>query len=158
MAESIFQCGFESFQELADSSIERVLNIPGYDKESGLALIQKAKDLVQHYKEEGKEIPQAPVVEKRARAGSTDAKQQADIKLKQEIEQLEKKSGSSSDKEESQESSEPPVKENNVRQEDVKAKKTDEKKISKPLSKEEGKAKKGDASGKSDSKDLKKEK
>ena len=161
MAESIFQCGFESFQELAESSIERILNIPGYDKESGLALIQKAKDLVQHYKEEGKEIPQAPVVETRKRESGADAKQQADIKLKQEIEQLEKKSGSSSGKEEPQEPPEQMEKENTA-PEDLKAKKTNEKQIGTPLSKAEGKVKKGDVSvtppGQDDSKDLKKEK
>ena len=89
MAENIHQCGFSSFQELADSITERVMLIPGYDtKEKAEKLIQTAKDLIEKYK--GKEIPVAPKQEKEEKkTPAVDAKTQADQQLKEELAQLE---------------------------------------------------------------------
>ncbi len=82
MAQSIFQSGFGSFQSIAEADVADILLIPGYDdEEKAAALIQEAKDLLQKYQDEGKEIPQAPVTEAAPSTGS-DAKSQADQMLK----------------------------------------------------------------------------
>ncbi len=91
MAENIYQFGISSFQELAESPVDRLILIPGYEKqETAMNLIQKAKDLVKKYKEEGMEIPSAPPLktQKRPVASSKDVKAQADQKLKEELAQL----------------------------------------------------------------------
>ena len=91
MAENIHQCGISSFQELADSTPERVTLIPGYDtKEKAENLIQSANKLVKEYK--GKEIPRAPVItteKQEPKTGAVSAKAQADQQLKEELAQLE---------------------------------------------------------------------
>ena len=92
MAENIYQFGISSFQELAGSSVERVMLVPGYEtREAAENLIQKAKDLVEKYKTEGLEIPEAPTVKARKKTASSteDIKAQADQKLKEELAQLE---------------------------------------------------------------------
>jgi N utilization substance protein A len=82
MAQSIFQSGFGSFQSIAEAEVGDILLIPGYDDEEKAAgLIQTAKDLLQSYVDEGKEIPQAPVTES-AQPKSSDAKSQADEMLR----------------------------------------------------------------------------
>ena len=93
MAENICQCGVSSFQDLASTSLERVMLIPGYDtKEKAGNLIQTAKELVKKYK--GQKIPTAPEIEKeQTKAGqkteAVSAKAQADKLLKEELAQLE---------------------------------------------------------------------
>ncbi len=90
MAQSIFQSGFGSFQSLAEAEVEDILMIPGYDEEEKAAkLIQDAKDLLQSYVDQGKEIPKAPVTEQ-AQATGSDAKSQADQMLKQQMAALAK--------------------------------------------------------------------
>ena len=89
MVENIYQCGVASVEELAESSLERIRGIPGYEeKELAENLIQKAKTLVQEYKSSGKEFPKAPELKKKTPAPSGDAKAQADQKLKEELAQL----------------------------------------------------------------------
>ena len=89
MAQSIFQSGFGSFQALAETSLEEISLIPGYeDKDKAQALLQEAKDLVKKYEDEGIEVPKAPVQEKAEDSGLGDAKSQADERLKIQMAQL----------------------------------------------------------------------
>ncbi len=61
MAQNLYQCGFASFKDLAESAPGEVQVVPGYEEESVAAdLIQKAQDLLQKYVDSGEEIPQAP--------------------------------------------------------------------------------------------------
>ena len=98
MAENIFQFGIDSFQRLAESSLEHVLNIPGYeDKQNAENLIQESKNLVKKYKEDGKPVPTAPEIQKKKKTETTaDAKTQADQQLKEALAQL--SDGDDSDK------------------------------------------------------------
>ena len=92
MAENIYQFGINSFQELADSSPERVMLIPGYEnKEAAENLIKQAKDLWEKSKREGTEIPTAPPLksQKKKVSSTEEMKAQADQKLKEELAQLE---------------------------------------------------------------------
>ena len=60
MAQSIFQYGFSSVQELADSSVTELQSIPGYeDSKNADELLKSAKALVEKYTKEGKEFPTA---------------------------------------------------------------------------------------------------
>ena len=100
MLENIYQCGIASVQELADSSLDTIMNIPGYEsKEQAEKLIQKAKDLVAEYKEAGKEFPKAPELQKKTKIPIGDVKAQADQQLKEELAQLSDADGSSSSSE-----------------------------------------------------------
>jgi len=93
MAENIYQCGVSSFQELADSSVERIMLIPGYDsKEKADKIIQVAKDLIEKYEADGIEVPKAPELKSKKKpiASSEDVKAQADQKLKAELAQFNK--------------------------------------------------------------------
>ena len=97
-AANIYQCGINSFQELAESTIDQVCHIPGYEKEGAAKeLITKAKALLEQYKKAGKEIPKPPEVQKSHRAlPAQSAKKQADQQLKKELEQLDRPTDSSS--------------------------------------------------------------
>ncbi len=89
MLENIYQCGVTSVQGLADSSLDTIMNIPGYESQpQAEKLIQKAKDLVAEYKEAGKEFPKAPELQKKTRIPVGDIKAQADQQLKEELAQL----------------------------------------------------------------------
>lgn len=90
MAQNIFQSGFGSFQALAKVEVEAVTSIPGYeDGEKAQALIQGAKDLLEAYEREGREIPMAPMArETTSEVSGGDAKSQAEALLKAELEQL----------------------------------------------------------------------
>ncbi len=93
MAENIFQFGISSFQELAKSSLEPVQNIPGYEsKEQAEKLIKESKALIKKYKEEGKEAPTAPPLQKAKKTPaselSSDAKTQAEGRLKEALAEL----------------------------------------------------------------------
>ena len=94
MAQNIFQSGFISFQAIADSNLESVAIIPGYDDlEKAQALIDETKALLEKYKKEGLPIPSG-VPEKEAKSVThskktgTSAKAQAEALLKVELEQL----------------------------------------------------------------------
>lgn len=88
MAQNIFQSGFGSFQILAQASVEEVMSIPGYDDPDKAAkLIQSAKDLIEKYKAEGTPVPTSPQVSKAATNNSS-AKEQADQRLKEELQKL----------------------------------------------------------------------
>ena len=64
MAQNIYQSGFNSFQALADAPLEDVVAIPGYEeKDKAQKLIDDSKALLQKYKDEGKEVPSAPLDE-----------------------------------------------------------------------------------------------
>jgi len=92
MAQNIYQQGFVSFSALADSDVEDVMAIPGYEEQAkAQKLIDDAKALVQSYIEQGKEIPtlpsKTPVGESAAKEG-TSAKSAAEERLKEEMAQL----------------------------------------------------------------------
>ena len=94
MAENIYQFGVSSFQELAESSVEKVMLIPGYeDQKIAQNLIQKARALLEKYKAEGTQIPVLPSIKQpkavSSSTGAEDVKAQADQKLKEELAQLE---------------------------------------------------------------------
>ncbi|MCB0407506.1 MAG: transcription termination/antitermination protein NusA [Bdellovibrionales bacterium] len=86
MAQNIFQSGFGSFQALADSDVEDVMAIPGYEEEDkAQKLIQDASDLLEKYKAEGKEIPTAPTAKTEEASVGGDAISAADARLKEEL-------------------------------------------------------------------------
>lgn len=96
MAQNIYQSGFSSFQSLADSTVEAVCAIPGYeDVAKATKLIEDAKALVEEYKREGKEIPTvaAKSGESHARDASLDAKSQAEERLRAQMAQLKAEEG-----------------------------------------------------------------
>lgn len=93
MAQNLFQYGFGSFSALAESQVEDLKSVPGYDTpEKASELIQKAKDLVEKYKKEGEPIPQYSPEKKSEEAPQVegDAKLQAEQRLKSELGKLEK--------------------------------------------------------------------
>ncbi len=88
MAQNIFQSGFGSFQALANASVEDVMTIPGFDDPTKAEkLIGDAQALGEKYQKEGTPVPQSPQAQAMAKA-SGDAKSQADLRLKQELEKL----------------------------------------------------------------------
>ncbi len=88
MAQNIFQSGFGSFPTIAQASTEDVMTIPGYeDPDKADKLINDAKAVVEKYQKEGIPVPQSPQAQAAAKV-SGDAKSQADLRLKQELEKL----------------------------------------------------------------------
>ncbi|MFZ4402640.1 MAG: transcription termination factor NusA [Pseudobdellovibrionaceae bacterium] len=88
MAQNIFQSGFGSFQSLAEAKVEEVITIPGYDDpDKAEKLIQEAKALIEKYQKEGVSVPVAPVAAKDNKALGS-AKEQADQRLKEELQKL----------------------------------------------------------------------
>lgn len=88
MAQNIFQSGFGSFQAIAEADVEEIKGIPGYDdQEKAQELIDRARNLLQKYEDEGTEVPQAPVTEAVEVKGG--AKAQAEQMLKDQMAQLE---------------------------------------------------------------------
>ncbi len=89
MAQNIFQSGFSSFQAIAESAVDEVMGIAGYDtEEKARVLIDSALALVEQYKAEGKEIPKAPKAAMEAHVPTGSAKSQAEERLKEELSQL----------------------------------------------------------------------
>jgi N utilization substance protein A len=89
MAQNIFQSGFGSFQAVATAPVEDIMTIPGYDDpEKAEKLINEAKALVEKYEKEGIPVPVAPSAAKENKASGS-AKEQADQRLKQELQKLE---------------------------------------------------------------------
>jgi N utilization substance protein A len=89
MAQNIYQSGFSSVQQLAESEAEAVSHVPGYDGDKAQKLIDDAIALVAQYKAEGKELPtvSAKGAEGAGRQAmaSQDAKSQADARLREEM-------------------------------------------------------------------------
>ncbi len=110
-AQSIFQSGVNSVEELQNVDIKKAQSIPGYEEEEkASALIQSAKKLVQEYKEQNKEFEKAPTLEEEIKEKKQlGARAQADLRLKREMEKLEKDSENPLNKE--GKSSHPAVKE-----------------------------------------------
>ncbi|MEK6774917.1 MAG: transcription termination factor NusA [Bdellovibrionota bacterium] len=89
MAQNIFQSGFGTFQIVAQATVDDIMTIPGYDdSEKAEKLMNDAKALVEKYEKEGTPIPAAPTTSKETKNVGT-AKEQADLRLKQEMQKLE---------------------------------------------------------------------
>lgn len=97
MAQNIFQSGFGSFQTVAAAQIEDVMTVPGYeDAAKSEKLITDAKAVVEKYKREGIPVPQSPAAQAMVKA-TGDAKAQADLRLKQELEKLQNEKGNNAE-------------------------------------------------------------
>lgn len=100
-AQSIFQSGVNSVQELQDLDIKKIQSIPGYEpEEKAKTLIQSAKNLVLEYKKQNKEFEKAPTLEEEIKEKKQlGARAQADLRLKREMERFEKDSSKDHQKE-----------------------------------------------------------
>ncbi|MEZ0392272.1 MAG: transcription termination factor NusA [Pseudobdellovibrionaceae bacterium] len=88
MAQNIFQSGFGSFQAVAQAPVEELMTIPGYeDPDKAEKLKNEAQAVIAKYEKEGIPVPTSPQAQAAAKA-SGDAKSQADLRLKQELEKL----------------------------------------------------------------------
>ncbi len=93
MAQNIFQSGFGSFQSVANAAVEEIMTIPGYDDPAKAEkLVNEAKGLVAKYEQEGIPVPTAPSANKDSKSSGS-AKEQADQRLKAELQKLEQGSG-----------------------------------------------------------------
>ncbi len=98
MAQNIFQSGFGSFPIVAQAQADDIMTIPGYeDTEKAEKLISDAKAVVEKYKAEGIPIPSSPQSQITTKV-SGDAKSQADLRLKAELEKLETSEKSAEEK------------------------------------------------------------
>jgi N utilization substance protein A len=90
-AQNIYQAGWVSFLEIADSAIAELQVIPGFEKEAAAEkLLKDSQALLQKYKDSGEAIPQAPVsVQESKDVVSTMSKSSADQRLKDELAKLE---------------------------------------------------------------------
>ncbi len=90
MAQNIFQSGFGSFVAISQAAEDEIMTIPGYDTtEKAEKLIADAKSVVEKYKAEGIPVPTSPAAQMSVKPTGGDAKAQADLRLKQELEKLE---------------------------------------------------------------------
>lgn len=88
MAQNIFQSGFGSFQAIALAPPEELMTIPGYeDPDKAEKLKGEAQAIVDKYEKEGLPVPVSPHAQAAAKH-TGDAKSQADMRLKQELEKL----------------------------------------------------------------------
>ena len=90
VAQNLFQSGFGSFQVIAQTDVEDVMLVSGYeDREKAQKLIDECNALIEDYKARGEEVPKAPVAaEKAERVSGADAQSLADQRLKEEMAQL----------------------------------------------------------------------
>ena len=89
MAESIYQYGFSSFQEIATAVPKDIQDIPGYEKEEeAVKLIKASGDLLEKYKREGTDVPTLPEAKKVPIQTGADLKEKAEEILKKELAQL----------------------------------------------------------------------
>lgn len=89
MAQNIFQSGYGSFQSVANATVEDIMTIASYeDPDKAEKLINDAKALVEKYEKEGIPVPTSPAAAKDAKAVGS-AKEQADQRLKAELQKLE---------------------------------------------------------------------
>jgi N utilization substance protein A len=92
LAQSLYQHGYSSFLSLAEAAIEDLLVIPGFDDpDKAEKLVKSAKTLVEGYRSRGEAIPMPGT----GKEGRSDAKSLADLRLKQELEKLDRDSSSS---------------------------------------------------------------
>ena len=112
-AEHIFQYGFSSLEKLAEAEVEQVQAIPQFERiDQADKLIESAKNLLEKYKKEGKELPQLQSSKKKTPTGE-DLKERAEEILKRELAQLDSQGSSQessqpeSSSQESQEASQP---------------------------------------------------
>ncbi len=90
MAQNIVQSGFGSIKAIAESDIEMLITIPGYDDpDKASELKTAAVKLLESYEKEGKEMPQAPVIEKENKSKGN-AKMAAEDRLREELALLSK--------------------------------------------------------------------
>lgn len=93
MAQNIFQSGFGSFQSVAEASVEDIMSIPGYDDPAKAEkLIADAQALIAKYKADGVPVPTSPAASA-VKQGSQSAKEQADQRLKAELQKLDASEG-----------------------------------------------------------------
>lgn len=91
LAQSLYQSGYGTFAEVAESTVAEIQSIPGYNAlEKAEALIKASKELVEQYKREGKEIPKAPTGKLSEDKSMSSAKSAAESRLREELEQLKK--------------------------------------------------------------------
>ena len=91
MAQNLYQYGLGSFIALSESELADIKAIPGYESdEKASELINKAKDLVEHYNNTGESIPEYQPPEKKEEApmSSADSKAQAQQRLEKELSQV----------------------------------------------------------------------
>lgn len=95
MAQNVFQSGYGSFQAVAQAQVEEIMSIAGYDDpEKAEKFISEAKALVEKYQKEGLPIPTAPVAATGITPSSGSAKEQAEQRLKEEMQKLQASEGS----------------------------------------------------------------
>lgn len=94
MAQNIFQSGYGSFQAVADAPVDEIMTIPGYDDpEKAERLVNEAKALVQKYEDEGLPIPTAPTTGREGSQATGTAREQAEQRLKAEMQKLQATEG-----------------------------------------------------------------
>jgi transcription termination/antitermination protein NusA len=90
MAQNIVQSGFGSIKAIAESELDMLMTIPGYeDAAKSEELRVSALNLIASYEKEGKEMPQAPVIERENKSKSN-PKMAAEERLREELAQLQK--------------------------------------------------------------------
>ena len=111
-AQNLFQSGVYSVQQLQDLSIEKLKSIPGWEsEEKAQALILSAKNLVEEYRKQNKEFEKAPTIEEEAlEKKQLGAKEQADLRLKREMEHLKTPAGQEADTKDSEQEGRPSTK------------------------------------------------
>jgi len=88
LAATLFQYGFDSVKGLASAQTSELMGIPGLETESSVhEVIKSAKKLLADHTASGTPLPQSPYAALLEKSNS-DAKSQADIRLKQELEKL----------------------------------------------------------------------
>lgn len=88
LAATLFQYGFDSAKSLASAQASELMGIPGLESEAAaVAVIQSAQKLLADHEASGTPLPQSPYAVLLEKSNS-DAKSQADIRLKQELEKL----------------------------------------------------------------------
>ncbi len=89
MAQNIFQSGYGSFQAVSQAQAAEIMGIPGYeDAEKAEKLINEAKALAAKYVADGVPVPTAPSAGKDVITTTGSAKQQAEARLKEELQKL----------------------------------------------------------------------
>ncbi len=90
MAQNIVQSGFGSVKAVAESDVDVLMTIPGYEDQAKADELRVAAiKLIESYEKEGKEMPQAPVTERENKFKAS-AKMSAEDRLREELAQLDK--------------------------------------------------------------------
>ena len=96
--QSLFQYGYSSIKQFAETDPNELKSVPGFeDEKETQKLIQSAKALINKYTDEGKELPKLKDAEADKTTLASNLKEQAEEILKRELAQLE---GNKSDKKE----------------------------------------------------------